>query len=71
MRTITPKNWNYIAILIIAGLYWIIGSEYGDFFKLTGCIFYIASAILWIKKSTWGQWLIENIFDVTPLEDEK
>lgn len=73
---LTPKGWNYVAtaLLVAAGLYWIIGSDYGDFFKLTGFAVYIASAVLWAKKSAWGQKLMEDMFDdddIVPFEDEE
>ena len=73
---LTGKGWNYVAttILVLAGIYWTIGSDYGDFFKLTGCVAYLAAAALWVKKSAWGQWLMENMFDdedMVPFEDEE
>ena len=73
---LTPKGWNYVAttLLIAAGLYWTIGSDYGDFFKLTGCFTYLAAAVLWAKKSAWGQWLMENMFDdsdMVPFDEEE
>ena len=73
---LTPKGWNFIAtpILIIAALYWGCCSQYGDFFKVTGCIAYLASSYLWIVKSAWGQKMMEDIFDnndIVPFKDEE
>ena len=64
----TPKAWNYIGtiLLVAAGIYWIVFSDYGDFFKVTGCIAYAAAAMSWINKTEWGQWCLDNLF-----EDEK
>lgn len=72
---LSAKGWNYVAtfLLVLAGYYWCVYCSYGDFFKLTGCIAYVAAAFLWIKKSAWGQWCLENLFDdndMVPFEDD-
>ena len=63
--TLTPKAWNYIAtaLLVLAGYYWGSCCDYGDFFKVTGCIAYLAAAALWVSKSAWGQWCLNNLFE--------
>ena len=73
---LTAKGWNYVATLIVvlAGWYWLGLCDNGAFFQLTGCAAYFASAILWINKSAWGQWLMNNMFDdsdMVPFEDEE
>jgi hypothetical protein len=73
---LSPKGWNYVgtALLILAGIYWGSCSCYGDFFKVTGCISYLAAAAIWVKNSAWGQWCLENLLnddDMVPFIDEK
>ena len=63
--TFTAKAWNYIGLtlVILAGWYWGACSQYGDFFKVTGCILYCAAAYNWVSKSAWGQWCANNLFN--------
>lgn len=73
---LSPKGWNYVGtfLLVLSGIYWGSCCDYGDFFKVTGCIAYIASAALWASKSAWGQWCLENMFDdddMVPFIDEE
>ena len=60
---LTPKGWNIVATaaLVAAGLYWGGCAQYGDFFKVTGCIAYFAAAALWVSKSAWGHKALEFV----------
>lgn len=71
---LSDKGWNIVgtAILIAAGIFWSVCADYGDLFKILGCAGYLAAAALWINKSGWGKWLMENMFnteDMVPFED--
>lgn len=61
---LTPKGWNFVAtpLLVLAGYFWVVFSDYGTLFQVTGCIAYICASMLWITKSGWGQALLETIF---------
>ena len=61
----SPKAWNIIAsvLVVLAAYYWGAYSQYGDFFKVTGCIAFVASALVWVNKSHMGQWCLNNLFD--------
>lgn len=72
--TLTKKGWNYVGItmLVLSGILWGILSEYGDLGKIIGCISYVTSSFLFITKSGWGEWLMENMFDdegMVPFEE--
>ena len=59
--TFTSKAWNYVGLIltVISGAYWLMCSEYGDFFKVTGCILYCAATFNWISKSEWGKFMLD------------
>lgn len=62
---LSSKAWNIIAtpLMIFAFYFWITCCDNGDFFKVVGLISSVATTILWIKKSFWGQWCLNNLFD--------
>lgn len=71
---LSDKGQNIVgtAILIAAGIFWMVCSDYGDLFKILGCVGYFAAAALWINKSGWGKYLMNEIFnteDMVPFED--
>ena len=71
---LSDKGWNIVgtAILIAAGIFWIVCADYGYLFKILGCVGYFAAAILWINKSGWGKYLMNEMFnteDMVPFED--
>jgi hypothetical protein len=70
---LVKKAWNYgtTALLVVAGLYWIICSDYGDFYKITGCAAYMSAAVLWIFKSSWAQSFLTRVIDAMDVESSK
>ena len=60
---LSQRGWDIIAsaLLIIAGIYWCGLSDYGMFFQLSGCVAYIAAAVLCIKKTTWSRKFFKTI----------
>lgn len=62
---LSDKGWNIVAtiLLVLAGIFWGIMSKYGDLAKIVGCIAYVSASILWITKSGWGKYLLNNLFE--------
>lgn len=58
-------NWNVLTTLLViaTGLYWIVGSDYGLFFQLTGCAAYIGSVVLFVKKNSYAQKIMNMLND--------
>ena len=70
---LVKKVWNYgtTALLVVAGLYWIIGSDYGDFYKVTGMMAYLGASVLWITKSSWAKLFINTVMDIASIESQE
>ena len=62
---LSGKGWNYVGLImvLVSGSYWLGLCDCGNFFKLTGFFAFMASAGLWIAKSDWGKWCLENLFE--------
>lgn len=60
---LTEKGWNIVGtiLLVLAGIFWGSICQYGDFFKILGCVTYISASWLWITKSGWGKYLLNNL----------
>lgn len=58
-------NWNVLTTLLVIAtcLYWIVSSDYGLFFQLTGCVAYIGSVVLFLKKNSYAQKIMNMLND--------
>lgn len=58
---LSQRGWNIISIMLlfISGMFWWGFCDYGAIFQILGCISYIISVFLFIKKSSWGCKFVE------------
>ena len=63
--SLTDKAWDFLSTALLVGaiLYWVICSDYGIFFQLTGFVAFIVTVMVWIKKNSFAQKFINGEFD--------
>lgn len=49
------KSILWTIALVMAGIYWLVLSDYGAFFQLTGFVMYIYATIKCINNTFWGK----------------
>lgn len=62
---LSQKGHNIFATvaLIVSGLYWLLYSGNGEFFQISGCVLYIASAAWFASKTSFAKRFLNAIFE--------
>lgn len=55
------KSILWTMALVMAGIYWLVLSDYGAFFQLTGFVMYIYAAAKCIHNTFWGKRFMEAL----------
>jgi hypothetical protein len=69
---LSKKGWNYVGLflVVLSAIYWLGLCDNGAFFQLTGLAAYCYSAGLWVSRSAWGEWILNEMFDNNYVEFE-